>query len=157
MQEIAKKEINITDLPPKLRKLALYLIENIDYSSLKDACQKLDLNYNTICTRISELKRKKGINFYSYVNDKWSEGLKNNRIHVRNALVNQAITGASADRKLYFQLTGDLKDQVEIDHKITGLFAVVGSDPNIIPADIVEKDKIIKPDGKQIIDIDYED
>jgi len=88
MQEIAKKEINITDLPPKLRKLALYLIENIDYSSLKDACQKLDLNYNTICTRISELKRKKGINFYSYVNDKWSEGLKNNRIHVRNALVN---------------------------------------------------------------------
>jgi len=61
----------------------------------------------------------------------------------------QAISGSLGQQKLVAELRGDTKNKVEIDHKVTG--------PNIIPKDLIEKDKIIKPDGKQIIDIDYED
>ena len=83
--------------------------------------------------------------------------IKNSAYQVYSSITNEAMSGALGQQKLVAELLGDIKNKVEIDHKITGLFAVVGPDPNIIPQDIIESDKINKPDGKQIIDIEYED
>jgi len=83
--------------------------------------------------------------------------LRNARPEVYRSLRERAISGSLGHQKLFSEIVGDRKDKVEVDHKVTGLFAVVGPDPNIIPKDLIEKDKIIKPDGVQIIDIDYED
>jgi len=99
----------------------------------------------------------KGLDFHRIVDDHVIEKLRNARPEVYKSLREKAISGSGFHQKLFSQLVGDYKERQEVDHKVTGLFAVVGSDPNIIPKDIVENDKVIKPDGKQIIDIDYED
>jgi len=51
----------------------------------------------------------------------------------------------------------EIKIELEIDHKVTGLFACFSPDPNIMPKDIEEKRKKMKPDGVQIIDVDLDD
>src|SRR3989337_3182412 len=102
MQELLKRDINITDFPPKLRKLANYLIENVEYGTIKDACEKLSLNTDAIYVAIHKC-RKRGIDLMSYVSGHWKEGLNKAKPLVRNSLIREAITGTAANQKLYFQ------------------------------------------------------
>ena len=156
MQEIVKNEIDITNFPPLLRKLARFMIENTEFDTIQDACEQLGLSSNAVYVAIHK-RKKKGIDFMNYVADNWKEGLDKAKPLVRNALVREAITGTAMDRKLYFQLTGDLTNKLEVDHKITGLFAVISPSNNQLPEDIQEHRKKVKPFGVQIVDIEYED
>ncbi len=124
MKEIDKKEVKLSDFLPSLRKLANYLIENVDYGTIKDACEALDLNVDATYVAIHKCK-KKGLDLMDYVADHWRSGLRKAKPLVRNSLIRRAIAGTAADRKLYFQLTGDLVNRQEIDHRIEGLFAVI--------------------------------
>ena|SRR3972149_6789390 len=135
MPEITKNNHSINDFPPKLRKLANYLIENVEYGTIKDACQKLSLNPDAIYVSIHKC-RKRGIDLISYVSGHWKEGLSKAKPLVRNSLIREAITGTAANQKLYFQLTGDLVERQEIKHEL-GLSFVFGNDT--IPEDILQE------------------
>ena len=149
MQELVKKEIKISDFPPQLRKLANYLIENVEYGTIKDACEKLNLNTDAVYVSIHKC-RKRGIDLMSYVSGHWKEGLKKAKPLVRNALVREAMTGTAANQKLYFQLTGDLVERQEIKHEL-GLSFVFSSDA--IPQDL-QKDRDTQKEKTPIIDLE---
>jgi hypothetical protein len=142
----ALKQIDSYDIPninnvavpkfsPKLRKLAKYLIHKTDYTSIKDACINLGLNVNSMYSLISQWNRKSTIDYETYVNEQWIRGLKNSRLVLRNALINRAIDGTAADRKLAFQLSGDLVERQEIRQDIGLHFVFSGSQT---PQDIIE-------------------
>src|SRR3990170_5205394 len=135
MQELVKKEIKLSDFPPKLRKLADYLIENVEYGTIKDACEKLSLNTDAVYVSIHKC-RKRGIDLMSYVSGHWKEGLSKAKPLVRNALIKEAITGTAANQKLFFQLTGDLVERQEIKHELGLSFVFVN---DTIPEDILQE------------------
>jgi len=156
MNELAKASTKLEDFPPKLRKLGLFIINSGQLMILKEACEATSINYQTIRTQILRSKRK-GLDFHGLIDNYVIEKLRYARPEVYSSLRDKAISGSLGHQKLFSEIVGDRKDKLEVDHKITGFFAVVGPSANIIPDDIVENDKVIKPDGKQIIDIDYED
>jgi len=156
MNELSNPSTKLEDFPPKLRKLGQFIISSGQLMTLKEACEATSINYQTVRTQILRSKRK-GLDFHRLIDDYVIEKLRNARPEVYSSLREKAISGSLGHQKLFSEIVGDRKDKLEIDHKITGLFAVVGPDPNIIPADIKESDKINKPDGKQLIDVTYED
>lgn len=151
MQEIVKKEINISDFPPKLRKLGQFIISSGQLMTLKEACEATGINYQTVRTQILRCK-KKGLNFHGLVDDYVIEKLRNARPDVYKSLQEYAISGSHTHQKLFAQIVGDLKDKLEIDHKITGLFAVYSAAPGQVPADIKQLD----PKEVQVVDLDYD-
>lgn len=75
MKEMAKKDISISDIPPKLRKVVQYILENREIDSFEDAVNKLGMNLQSIRTMKSRLKRK-GIGIDIYLHEKRLEKLK---------------------------------------------------------------------------------
>lgn len=132
MQESPKRDLNITDFPPKLRKLAKYLIESSEFGTIKEACEKLSLSTDATYVSIHKC-RKKGMDLMSYVSDHWTEGLNKVKPLVSNSFVGEAMNGTAANQKLYFQLTGDLVERQEVKHEL-GLSVLLVS--NTIPEDI---------------------
>jgi len=53
-----KKELELNDFPPKLRKLAQTIIETIQIKTLKEYCELANVNYNSVRATIPRLKRK---------------------------------------------------------------------------------------------------
>ena len=157
MQEIANKEIKLSDFPPKLRRLGQYLIENEDNDSLCKICDKLGLNYHSIVTLKTRYKNKYNKDFDLMLHDYRMEPLKRNSLKVYKSLVLEAISGSLGHQKLFSEIVGDHKNKLEVDHRVIGLFAVVGPTNSTPPADIQEMRKEMKPDGVQIIDVEYED
>jgi len=149
MKELIKGDINITDFPPKLRKLANYLIENVEYGTIKDACEKLNLNTDAVYVSIHKC-RKRRIDLMSYVSDHWKEGLNKAKPMVRNALVREAINGTAANQKLFFQLTGDLVERQEVKHDIGLSFVFAASG---IPEDI-KAQRAKKKESAPVIDVE---
>ena len=149
MQGLLKRDINITDFPPKLRKLANYLIENVEYGTIKDACEKLNLNTDAVYVSIHKC-RKRRIDLMSYVSDHWKEGLNKAKPMVRNALVREAINGTAANQKLFFQLTGDLVERQEVKHDIGLSFVFAASG---IPEDI-KAQRAKKKESAPVIDVE---
>ena len=156
MNELSKPSTKLEDFPPRLRRVAEIMTNSIEFYSLKRACELANVNYDSAKTMIARYRRK-GIDFNEFVSSKTIELLEKGKYDVYKSLRDKAISGSGFHQKLFSQLVGDYKERQEIDHKVTGLFAVVGSDPNIIPKDLIEKDKITKPDGVQIVDIEYDD
>jgi len=158
MNELSKPATKLEDFPPILRKVLEYKLNSgPERITFKEICDTIGVNYESFKHAKWKYKEKYNKDMDLYIYNHRLDPIKNSAYEIYSSITNKAITGSLGQQKLAAELLGDIKDKVEIDHKITGLFAVVGSDPNIIPADIVENDKIIKPDGKQIIDIDYED
>jgi len=136
-----KKEIEITDFPLKLRKLAKFMIESPDFMTKIEACKQINLNYNSISVAISKY-RKKGINFDSYVNQFALEKLKLNKYEVSNSVLDGALNGTHKDKELFYKLTGDIQTGVNANVNINVQnnirFPVSKSD--VIPVDL-EPDK----------------
>ncbi len=81
--------------------------------------------------------------------------LIDNKLDVSKSLVDGAISGTHADRKLFFQLTGDLVERQQVDHNIKAKIMVFS--PTEIPPDIVEeRAKMFDKDGVQIIDTEFD-
>jgi len=152
MQELAKKSSKLSDFPPKLRKLGQFIINSGQLMTLKEACESTGINYQTIRTQILRSK-KKGLDFHRLVDDHVIEKLRNARPEVYKSLQDQAISGSLGHQKLFSEIVGDVKNKLEIDHKVTGLFACFSPSPNVMPEDIKRKRKEMKPDGVQIIDM----
>jgi len=53
MQEIAKKDINITNFPSRLRRVAEIMTNSIKFYSLKKACELANVNYDSARTMIN--------------------------------------------------------------------------------------------------------
>lgn len=123
VKEIAKKDINISDFPPKVRKIIDYVVGNKDFSTLDEAISQLGLNPHSISTMKSRLK-KKGIILEDYIYEKRNERIRKYVPHVDNSLVTRASSGSAKHQDLFYKRTGDLVNKHQVDHRITGLFAV---------------------------------
>jgi len=158
MQEIAKKDIELSDFSPQLRRIAEIMTNSIEFYSLKRACELANVNYDSARTMIARY-RKRGIDFNEFVSSKSIELLRKGKYEVCRSLRNNAISGASADRKLFFQLSGDYKERQEIDHKVTGLHYVYAPSSKLedMPEGIKKIREKTKPNGVQIIDVDLDD
>lgn len=144
MSQLVKKDINLSDFPPSLRKLANYLIENVDYGSIKEACENLNLNTDATYVTIHKCK-KRGLDVMDYVSDHWRSGFKKAKPLVRNSLVKGAINGSGKHQELFWKLSGDMVDKTETSVNI-GLQFVFGGGAGI-PSDVEkgyrERQKVI--------------
>ena len=155
MQELTKTTPKLEDFPPKLRKLAQIIIENIQTKTLKEYCELANVNYDSVRATIPRLK-KRGLDFNVYMNNQYMKFLIDNKLDVSKSLVDGAISGAHADRKLFFQLTGDLVERQQIDTNIKAKIVVFS--PGKMPEDIREKrEKETDENGVQIIDTTFDE
>ena len=156
MRELAKSSPKLEDFPPKLRKLGQFIISCGQLMTLKEACEAIEINYPSVRTQIMRSK-KKGNDFHGLIDDCVIEKLKNARPDVYKSLQERAISGSLGHQKLFSEIVGDVKNKLEINHKVTGFFACFGGSPSVMPDNVKEQRKKLKPDGVQIIDVDLDD
>jgi len=115
---IPEDTISLKKFPPKVRKVARYILENEEIPTWKAACAAVDVDYDTFRKEIWRA-RKKGNDFQKFIEEQSTSLLKMEKLAVHGALLRGAVSDSHADRKLYYQLTGDLKEQTNIQHNIT--------------------------------------
>lgn len=115
---IPEDTISLKKFPPKVRKVAKYILECESIPTWKVACEETGVDYDTFRTMISRAK-KKGNDFQKFIEEQSTSLLKMEKLSVHSALLRGAVSDSHADRKLYYQLTGDLKEQTNIQHNIT--------------------------------------
>jgi len=82
--------------------------------------------------------------------------LIDNKLDVSKSVVEGAMSGTSADKKLYFQLTGDLVEEQQVDHNVKAKIVVFS--PGKMPDDVREKrEKETDENGVQIIDTTFDE
>ena len=153
MQKLSKTT-KLEDFPPKLRKLANTIIETIKIKTLKEYCELANVNYDSVRATIPRLKRK-GLDFNVYMNNQYMKFLIDNKLDVSKSVVEGAMSGIHADRKLFFQLTGDLVERQQVDHNVQAKIVVFS--PSKIPKDVQEEyDRGKDEHGVQIIDLEFD-
>mgnify|MGYP001248720848 CR=1 FL=1 len=110
-------KLTLNDFPKSLRKLGLYMLESEDIMTITEAIREGNFNYDSITTMISR-EKKKGRDFKRFMNNQLQNLLNGQKLKVANALIQGAVSDSHADRKLYFQLTGDLKETT-VNNQIT--------------------------------------
>jgi len=140
--------------PPKLRKLGRYMIEIGQLITLKEACEAVNVNYDSVRTQMTNCKRK-GNDFVALVNSYAIKKLDNYKTEVYNSMSQRAISGSLGHQKLFAQLTGDLIDRQQVDHNIQAKIVVFS--PSKIPQDLVEEYATqVDENGVQIIDHEFD-
>ncbi|MDA2920627.1 hypothetical protein MYX76_14235 [Desulfobacterota bacterium AH_259_B03_O07] len=158
MKELNKPPAKLEDFPPILRKVLEYKLNSgPERITFKDICDTIGVNYESFKHAKWKYKEKHNKDMDLYLYTHRLDPIKNSAYQVYSSITNKAISGALGQQKLVAELLGDIKDKLEIDHKVTGFFACFGGDPSIMPKDIQEKRKQMKPDGIQIIDVDLDD
>ena len=154
MRELSKTTPELRDFPPRIRRVAEIMVNSIEFYSLKKACELANVNYDSAKTMIARY-RKKGIDFNEFVSCKTIELLQKSKYDVCRSLRKGAISGTHADRKLYFQLTGDLIERTESTQNMQAKIVVFS--PSTIPEDIQKiREKERDKDGVQIIDLEFD-
>ena len=105
--------IDLTPYAPKLRQLAQHILQSDSPLTIVEACQQLGLNKDSIYTMMMRAK-KKGNDLSKLINSQMMNMLNENRLRIGKSLVNGAVLGAVQSQKLYYQLTGDLKEEANI-------------------------------------------
>ena len=105
--------ISLKMLPRSVRKVARHLLMNDEPQTLKQACETVKVNYDSFKVMTTRL-RTKGIDFQSFIDEQSNIILKQEKLAVNRSLVNGAVSGSHNHQKLYYQLTGDLKESVSI-------------------------------------------
>jgi len=135
----------LQSFPPRLRRIAQHIFNSNKLLTIDDAIRELSVNRKSIYNGISLCKRK-GNDFYEFLNRSFQLMLSKNKYAVGQALVRGAVSGAAAHQKLFFQLTGDLK---ESEKSINVHFLTIGvNQTGTRPADLSKE--------KGIIDLDPE-
>lgn len=114
---ILNETISLKQFPPILRKVAKKVLESDSPMSIADAARDLKLNIGSIHSTIYREKQK-GNDFVCFIRDQAKLILNLNRVGVYNAVIQDAVSGASTshnNQKLFAQLTGDLKDDVRVN------------------------------------------
>jgi len=150
-----KKELELNDFPPKLKKLGMFIINSGQLMTLKEACESTGINYSTIRTQIMRCN-KKGKDFHRLVDEHVIEKLRNARPDVYKSLQERAISGSGFHQKLFSQLVGDYTERQQIDHKLQAKMVLFS--PGKMPEDI-RKEREAEQDehGVQIIDTTFDD
>jgi len=115
--------IDLRKFPPKLRQLGKYLLQSESPITMTQACKDLNLNRASIGTLIYKAKQK-GNDFSKFIEEQSKSVLHLNKVGVYRALVKGAVEGRAAHQKLFFQLTGDLKEDtnnIKINHLTIGI------------------------------------
>jgi len=134
--------ISLKHFPPKLRKLAKYLLQMDKKVTIKQACEDINVNYGSVRSLISR-EKKKGNDFNKFIKDASKDLLNINRIGVYQALLQGAVEGSAAHIKLFAQITGDLEETpanagITIKHLTIGV-----SQLGTRPADLSKEKGII--------------
>ncbi len=103
------QDLTLNDFPSSLRKLAKFMLNNEDIMTVSEAIKKGNFNYSSITTIMSR-EKKKGKDFKKFMNNQMQLLLNGQKLKVAKALIAGAVSNSHADRKLYFLLTGDIKE-----------------------------------------------
>ncbi len=121
--------ISLKQFPPKLRKVAKYMLQNDKPVTIIDACKAVNVNYGSMRAMIYVAK-KKGNDFNEFIDQEAQAMLRASKVSIHRALVNGAVLDSHQDRKLYYQLTGDLKEEANITvNNLTIGINIEGSKP----------------------------
>jgi hypothetical protein len=117
--------ISLKHFPPKLRKLARFMLESEEKKTVSEACRELDLNRKSIFSMIHRSKQN-GNDFNEFIENISDSYLNLELINVDKATVDGALTGTSRDRELYYKRINKLHDkaQIEINTKLSLTYAV---------------------------------
>ncbi len=120
-----KNELSLKDFPPKLRRLARFMLENEEKKTVSHACRELGFNKRSIFTMIHRSKRK-GHDFNELLADVSDFYLKTELINVDKKTIEWALTGSARDRELFYKRIGVLKNspKIEINNNLGLTFAV---------------------------------
>lgn len=101
MNKVSNKLPELSEFPPKLRKLGLFIINSGQLMTLKEAWESTGMNHQTIRTQIMKCK-KKGLNFHRLVDEHIIEKLRNARPEVYKSLQERAIEGSVCSHKTLY-------------------------------------------------------
>jgi len=134
------QDLTLNDFPSSLRKLAKFMLNNEDIMTISEAIHKGNFNYSSITTIMSR-EKKKGKDFKKFMNNQMQLLLNGQKLKVAKALIAGAVSNSHADRKLYFKLTGDLK---ESEKSINVHYLSIGiNQSGVRPSDISNEKGII--------------
>ncbi len=139
---VLENTISLKQFPPKLRKLAKYLLQSEKPVTISQACRELGLNRESIGTLMWRSKQK-GNDFNEFIKQLANSYLNANRLAVYEKLVEGAVSSASTshnDRKTYLQLTGDIKATTDINVNVLTIGVNQGTGR---PADIPTEKGIV--------------
>ncbi len=117
--------ISLKHFPPKLRKLARFMLESEEKKTVSEACRELDLNRKSIFSMIHRSKQN-GNDFNELLSDIADFYLKTELINVDKATVEVALNGSARDRELYYKRINKLKEEsnIEINNNLSLTYAV---------------------------------
>jgi len=117
--------ISLKHFPPKLRKLAKYMLESEEKRTVSQACRDLGLNRKSIFSMIHRSKQN-GNDFNELLSDIADFYLKTELINVDKATVEGALEGSARDRELYYKRINKLKEgsNIEINTNLSLTYAV---------------------------------
>lgn len=141
--------IDLSRFPPNLRKLGKYLLKHGMKGTLKATCEELKLNVNSITSQIYSEKQK-GNDFNKFIEEISFTALDTALIDVDRALINGAVSDSHADRKLFYQRTGRLKDnETNVNINVLSVSAPVNTTPPDVNQDkgIIDAE-VLLPDDK---------
>jgi len=158
MQEIANKAPKLIDFPPILRKVLKYKLDNgEEVITFKDICNKLNINFDSFKANKWKYAKKYNKDLDLYLDEHRMDPIKKGTYNTYQKITLDAQEGKLGQQKLMAELRGDIKNKLEIDHKVTGFFACFGGSPSVMPDNVKEQRKKMKPNGVQIIDVDLDD
>jgi len=132
---ISLEVINLKPYAPKLRKLAQHILRSDSPLTIAEACLQLGLNKDSIYTMMTTAKNK-GNDLSKLINSQMTNMLNENKLRIGKSLVNEAVSGAVQSQKLYYQLTGDLKEEANITvNNLTIGINIVDSKPEDMDRD----------------------
>jgi len=120
-----KNVISLKHFPPKLRKLARFMLESEEKKTVSQACRELNLNIKSIFTMIHRT-RQNGNDFNEFLENLSDNYLNLELINVDKATVEGALNGTARDRELYYKRAGKLHDrpQIEINTNLSLTYAI---------------------------------
>jgi len=117
--------ISLKHFPPKLRKLARFMLESEEKKTVSQACRDLGLNIKSIFTLIHRSKQN-GNDFNELLSDIADFYLKMELINVDTRTVEGALNGSARDRELFYKRADKLHDkpQIAINTNLSLTYAV---------------------------------
>ncbi len=117
--------ISLKHFPPKLRKLARFMLESEEKKTVSEACRELDLNRKSIFSMIHRSKQN-GNDFNEFLENISDNYLNLELINVDKATVEGALDGSARDRELYYKRINKLKEgpNIEINTSLSLTYAV---------------------------------
>lgn len=148
---IQENVISLKGFPPVLKRLGKHILESDKPLSIAQASDDLGLSLQAVYQYIWR-SRKKGKDFNKFIQSVSQDYLHANKIGVVRALLDGAVSDSHADRKLYFQLTGDLKENTVNTGSITlniGInTAPVSSSETVQDKGVIDVEPVIPEDSK---------